>query len=126
MQIRVYYEDTDIGGMVYHADYLKFCERARSELFFSQGSSPVFEGGHFVVTHLEADFRRPATLGDLLDVTVESCTVKAASLTMKQCIYRDETLLFEMTLTLAYLMSDGSIGRLDSPRRQRLAALLDA
>ncbi|MGD9625492.1 MAG: acyl-CoA thioesterase, partial [Arcobacter sp.] len=48
MKLRVYYEDTDAGGIVYHSNYLNFCERARSDVFFQKGFSPVLEGGHFV------------------------------------------------------------------------------
>lgn len=125
MKIRVYYEDTDVGGVVYHANYLKFCERARSELFFQKGTSPVFEGGHFVVRSLEADFHRPAKLGEMLEVKTELLGMKAATMTMRQQVYREETLLFEMVLKLAYLRHDGRIGRLDEMRRRKLAALLE-
>ena len=68
VKIRVYYEDTDAGGVVYHANYLKFCERARSELFFERGLSPAIDGGHFVVSQIEASFHSPAKLGDTLIV----------------------------------------------------------
>ncbi len=125
MKIRVYYEDTDMGGVVYHSNYLNFCERARSELFFAKGESPVFEGGHFVVRHLEADFRKPAVLGDLLDVGVDLVEMKSATLVMRQEIRRDGELLFSMTLRLAYLMTDGRIGRLDREKQLRLRGLLE-
>ena len=124
VKIRVYYEDTDMGGVVYHSNYLNFCERARSELFFAKGSSPVFEGGHFVVRQLDARFRRPARLGDLLDVTVEVREVRNTSLTMFQQIFRDDELLFEMTLQVAYLLLDGRIGRLDKEKKEKLFTLL--
>ena len=125
MKIRVYYEDTDMGGVVYHSNYLNFCERARSELFFAKGASPVFEGGHFVVRHLEADFRKPARLGDLLEVTVEVVEIRSASMTMRQQIFCREELLFEMTVKVAYLLHDGSIGRLDKAKKAKLLALLE-
>jgi acyl-CoA thioester hydrolase len=124
MRIRVYYEDTDMGGVVYHSNYLNFCERARSELFFSKGASPLFEGGHFVVRHLEADFKKPARLGDLLDVSVEVLEMKSATLVIRQNIFKEGELLFAMTLKLAYLMLDGSIGRLSTEKRERLLSLL--
>jgi acyl-CoA thioester hydrolase len=114
-----------MGGVVYHSNYLNFCERARSELFFAKGSSPLFEGGHFVVRHLEADFRRPARLGDLLDVTVEVREIGSASLTMYQQVLRDGELLFEMTVKVAYVMLDGRIGRLDSGKKKTLMELLE-
>ncbi|MGE4457522.1 MAG: hotdog domain-containing protein, partial [Arcobacteraceae bacterium] len=53
MQIRVYYEDTDTGGVVYHSNYLNFCERARSEAFFRLGMSPELSSGHFVAKRIE-------------------------------------------------------------------------
>lgn len=125
MKIRVYYEDTDMGGVVYHSNYLNFCERARSELFFAKGASPMFEGGHFVVRHLEADFKKPAKLGDLLEVTVEVVSLRGVSMTMRQQIFREGELLFEMTVKVAYLLLDGSIGRLDEEKKAKLLSLLE-
>ncbi|MBN2768231.1 MAG: YbgC/FadM family acyl-CoA thioesterase [Campylobacterales bacterium] len=103
MQIRIYYEDTDMGGIVYHANYLKFCERARSELFFSQGLSPAFEDGHFVVRHIEADFKASAILGDIIEVKSEVLSIGGASLRIKQDIFRNNTHLFSMTGKYAYV-----------------------
>lgn len=124
MKIRVYYEDTDMGGVVYHSNYLNFCERARSDLFFSKGASPVFEGGHFVVRRIEADFLAPARLGDLLDVATELVEMRKTFLLMHQKIYRNETLLFEARLKLGYLTLEGKIGRLDAAKQARLQSLL--
>ena len=62
MQLRVYYEDTDTGGVVYHSNYLNFCERARSELFFQRGLSPHKTNAFFVVSHIDAKFIKPAHL----------------------------------------------------------------
>ncbi|WP_263832617.1 YbgC/FadM family acyl-CoA thioesterase [Sulfurospirillum oryzae] len=103
MKTRVYYDDTDAGGVVYHANYLKFCERARSDIFYEHGKSPAIDGGHFVVKHLEADFIRSAKLGDLLEVKNELIELKNASLILKQEVWRDEEKLFAMTSTLAYV-----------------------
>jgi len=124
MKIRVYYEDTDMGGVVYHSNYLNFCERARSELFFAKGTTPLFEGGHFVVRRIEADFRASAKLGDLLDVETELLEIRRASLSMRQKIFRDDTLLFEITLKLAYLTTEGKIATLDAGKQERLKGLL--
>jgi acyl-CoA thioester hydrolase len=124
MNIRVYYEDTDMGGVVYHSNYLNFCERARSEMFFSKGASPLFEGGHFVVRHLEADFKKPARLGDLLDVSVELLEIKSVTMMIRQQIRKEGELLFEMTLKLAYLTQEGGIGRLDAEKITKLRSLL--
>lgn len=103
MKTRVYYDDTDAGGVVYHANYLKFCERARSDLFYKKGKSPAINGGHFVVKHLEADFIQSAKLGDLIDVKTELLLLKNASLILKQEVWRNEEKLFAMTSTLAYV-----------------------
>ncbi len=124
MTLRVYYEDTDMGGIVYHSNYLNFCERARSELFFSKQQTPIFEGGHFVVRRIEADFKGSARLGDLLDVTAEVLEIKGATLRMRQHVLRGGELLFAMDITLVYLMENGRLGRLDEARRAKLLALL--
>jgi acyl-CoA thioester hydrolase len=117
MQIRVYYDDTDAGGIVYHANYLKFCERARSEQFFSQGKSPVIDGGHFVVKHIEADFIKSARLGDLLDVRYELIEVKNASLKLLQNVWLEDVKLFEMTTVLAFVR-DGKVSKIDDATKK--------
>ena len=101
MKTRVYYDDTDAGGVVYHANYLKFCERARSDLFYERGKSPAVNGGHFVVRHLEADFIKSAKLGDVIEVRSRLIELKHASLLLEQEVWRDEVKLFAMTSTLA-------------------------
>jgi len=103
MQIRVYYEDTDAGGVVYYANYLKFCERARSEVFFNFGLSPHKDDEFFVVKNLNANYIYPAKFGDLLDIKLEVNTIKNASLKLKQSIYKEDRLLFWMEVTLAYI-----------------------
>jgi acyl-CoA thioester hydrolase len=102
MNIRVYYDDTDAGGIVYHANYLKFCERARSDVFFEKGLSLSVDGGHFVVKHIEADFIKSAKLGDLLKLKHEIIQVKNASITLKQNVWLEEIKLFEMTSVLVF------------------------
>jgi acyl-CoA thioester hydrolase len=100
MKIRIYYEDTDLGGVVYHSKYLNFCERARSELFFSQGKTPVYEGHHFVVKSLEANYYEPALLGDLLEVATEVEELKRVSVKLRQSIYKRQRKIFELFVTL--------------------------
>lgn len=104
----VYYEDTDAGGVVYHSNYLNFCERARSEIFFRQGRKPMEDGFHFVVKKLVADFIFPARLGDIVSVETQVMERKKASLTMKQVVYlKNETRrLFEMEIWLVCLHDD--------------------
>ena len=77
MNIRVYYEDTDLGGIVYHANYIKFCERARSEIFFKNKIVPIDNKQNgFVVRNLKADFLATSTLGDLLSVVTSLIMLK--------------------------------------------------
>jgi acyl-CoA thioester hydrolase len=103
MRIRVYYEDTDVGGVVYYANYLKFIERARSELFFEKGLSPIIDDGAFVVRSLNAEYLKPAVFGDLLDVQTEFVEMKAASLVLHQSVLRDGKKLFEANVRLAFV-----------------------
>jgi acyl-CoA thioester hydrolase len=104
MQIKVYYEDTDIAGIVYHTNYIKYCERARSEVFFSQGISPL-EGKTrgFIVRDLQADFLATATLGDSLEVRSKLLSIKATSLILSQEIWKEEQKIFAMTIRLVYV-----------------------
>ncbi len=101
MKIRVYYEDVDAGGICYHSKYLNFCERARSELFFSKNTSPIQGEYHFVVKNINADFIAPALFGDTLTVSTSVAEFQKASLTMRQEILNQEdTLLFSMQVVL--------------------------
>lgn len=103
MKIKVYYEDTDCGGVVYHSNYLNFCERARSELFFKKGMSPHNQNQFFVVKSLEADYIKSALFGDNLEVVTKLLFKKSASLVLSQEIKRDEEILFKMKVKVAYL-----------------------
>ncbi|MGD9542725.1 MAG: tol-pal system-associated acyl-CoA thioesterase [Methylocystis sp.] len=96
LTIRVYYEDTDFSGLVYHASYLRFMERARTEMLRSLGldqrallegaaGAPIF----FVVRAMDVDFRRPATMDDLLTVETEVLAVGGASLSLEQRVSRE-------------------------------------
>ncbi len=122
MTIRVYYEDTDAGGIVYHSNYLNFCERARSQLFFDAGRSPVLEGGHFVAKHIEADFIKSAKLGDVLEVKTSLQEMKNASFTLLQQVFRDGEKLFEMTIVLVYVGFDGKMQKIPAAEREFLGA----
>lgn len=105
MKLKIYYEDTDCGGVVYHSNYLNFCERARSELFFKKGLSPHQKDEFFVVKSLEADYIASAVFGDDLNIKTELLQKKSASLLLLQEIYRenDNKLLFKMQVKVAYL-----------------------
>lgn len=83
----MYYEDTDCGGIVYHTNYMKYCERARSELFFSRGMLPSRETCGFVVSAMEARFLGFARLGDMLEVHTQVLKVGRVQLTLRQQVY---------------------------------------
>ena len=111
MKIRIYYEDTDAGGIVYHTNYIKFCERARSEAFFQAGLNFTKEGGYFVVSSLEAKFIASAVLGDEIYVRSKVLEIKKASIVLEQEIYKFddknvEKLLFRATIMLAFMKEE--------------------
>lgn len=110
--IRVYWEDTDAGGVVYHASYLRFLERARSEWLRAQGVAQqrvrVEFGVVFVVRDMSLSFLLPARLDDELDVTVESGERRSASMTFSQRIVRraDAAVLVEASVRAACIDAD--------------------
>lgn len=111
LPVRVYYEDTDAGGIVYHANHLCFAERGRTEylreLGFLNSDLMSSEAVLFVVRRVEADYLRPARLDDLLTVKTALQTVKNTSFVMKQDIMRGEETLFSMTVLLVCVSTEG-------------------
>lgn len=104
MKVRVYYEDTDAGGIVYHTNYIKYCERARSEHFFSRGMMPGEENRYgFVVRKMTADFLGSARLGDMLEVKTVLIDTTRSTLTLLQEIYKDQNKLFSTEILLVYV-----------------------
>jgi len=104
VKIRVYYEDTDAGGIVYHTNYIKYCERARSEIFFQRDMTPTLgENTGFVVRDIKASFLATATLGDTLNVTSSILTLKSSSLVLLQEVWKEEIKVFSMEITLVYV-----------------------
>jgi acyl-CoA thioester hydrolase len=126
--VRVYYEDTDLAGIVYYANYLKFIERARTEwvtaLGVDQMALKAREGVVFAVRRIEADFLRPARFGD--DLTVETVlqTVGGARLVLEQAVLRGGERLFTALVTLVCLGEDGHAVRLPAEMRARLAGVV--
>ena len=125
MKIRVYYEDTDTGGVVYHSNYLNFCERARSETFFKKGMTPVLESGHFVARRVIADYFFSAKLGDMLEIKSELLEMKAASFLLRQTIYKEDKKLFELEITLVYISFDSRPQKIDIKTKELLLSLFD-
>ena len=124
IEIRVYYEDTDAGGIVYYANYLKYCERGRTELLRSAGleNKPLMEreGFIFVVRHVSADYLASAFLDDKLDVQTSVEQIKNASFIMRQSIKREDKLLFEAQVTLVCVAKNGKPIRLPEQVRKAL------
>ena len=109
--VRVYWEDTDAGGVVYYANYLKFLERARSEwlraLDIHQGELAAQEDVLFVVRRVEADYLRPARFDDALRVQCRITELGRASLTMAQQVLRDDEVLLSAQVKLACVSATG-------------------
>ena len=114
--VHVYYEDTDLAGIVYYANYLKFIERARSEYVREMGVDQVQmkeeEGLVFAVRRVEADYIAPAKFDDDLVVRTEIEAISGARLVMKQEVLRDDTLLFSAVVTIVTLTETGHPARL--------------
>jgi len=125
MQITVYYEDTDTGGVVYHSNYLNFCERARSDAFFARGMTPVLESGHFVARKVEADYFLSAKLGDVLHVDTELLEMKNASFKLLQTIYKDEKKIFELKIILAYITFEGRPQKINAEIKDLILSLFE-
>jgi acyl-CoA thioester hydrolase len=104
-RVRIYWEDTDAGGVVFYANYLKLFERARTEwlraLGFGQQRLRDDEGLMFVVTDTRVRFVQPARLDDELTITVAPVTAPRATLSLRQQALRGETLLADSDITLA-------------------------
>ena len=107
----VFYEDTDMGGRVYHANYLKFIERARSKfietLQIDQRALLIAENKFFVVKNIIADYLLPAYFGDKLVICTTLIELKRASMTLKQEILRDNKKIFDCNVRVALLNCSG-------------------
>ncbi|TSA84550.1 YbgC/FadM family acyl-CoA thioesterase [Helicobacter mehlei] len=107
MRLRVYYEDTDCGGIVYHANYFKYCERARSEVFFKAHLIPQDQEHAFVIQSLQAQFGAPAMLGDSLEVQTQLLALKKVSVSLQQEIFKITSqkpeLLFSMQIKIGFI-----------------------
>ena len=110
LQIRVYYEDTDAGGVVYYANYLKYFERARTEwlrrLGVDQSLLAETEGRLFVVKNVEIQYRRPAKLDDELTILTEVSRMKRASIQFEQRAECRGELLCEASVTVCCVDAD--------------------
>jgi acyl-CoA thioester hydrolase len=121
--VRVYYEDTDMGGIVYHANFLKFIERARSEWVAEMGldqNAMREEGVVFAVRRIEADYMAPARYGDTLEVRTSTASITGARLVMDQVVTRGEEVLFAAQVTVACITMAGQPVRLPQILRKKV------
>jgi acyl-CoA thioester hydrolase len=123
LPIRVYFEDTDCAGVVYHANFLKFCERGRSGFIRllgieHQGLADPEEGAPavFVVRRVEIDYLKPGRMDDLLEIVTTCAEIGTASLVLQQDICRDGTMLARAKVTVVLVSRAG--------KPQRLGALI--
>jgi acyl-CoA thioester hydrolase len=128
LTLRVYYEDTDLAGVVYYANYLRFIERARTEalrdLGIDQAALKRDRGLVFVVRRLTIDYLAPALFDDVLEVRTRIARLRGASLEMAQEVWRAETCLSRATVTVACMDGAGRPQRLPGDVRDRLDGLL--
>jgi acyl-CoA thioester hydrolase len=128
--VRVYYEDTDFSGVVYHASYLRFMERGRTNYLRLLGADQraLFEeaaaeapGFSFVVRSMQIDFRKPARMDDILEVVTTPVEVKGASIVLHQRVNRDGDALVEATVQVAFV-ADGRARPIPKPLRIMMRA----
>ena len=122
--LRVYYEDTDLAGIVYYANYLKFIERARSEwvrgLGIDQALLRAKQGIVFAVRRVEADYLRPAVFDDVLSVQTVLADLSGARLVLDQAVLRGAQTLFTARVTLVCLTAAGTATRFPTALRTAL------
>ena len=130
MAVRVYYEDTDFSGIVYHANYLRFMERGRTNYLRLIGADhrALFEaaaaeapGFSFVVRHMDIHFNKPAHMDDVLDIVTTPAEVKGASVTLNQKVMRGDDLIVEADVQVAFV-SGGRARPIPKPLRIAMAA----
>ncbi|MEL7025852.1 MAG: tol-pal system-associated acyl-CoA thioesterase [Pseudomonadota bacterium] len=123
-QTRVYYEDTDLAGIVYYANYLKFIERARTEwvrgIGIDQAQLKAEAGIVFAVRRLEAEYIAPAKFDDLLEIKTTVVSSTSARFVVAQAVHCGDTLLFDARVTLVALNNAGRPTRLPAELRQKL------
>jgi acyl-CoA thioester hydrolase len=120
---KIYYEDTDLAGIVYYANYFKFIERARTEMLNDANVNQkkmLKSGYYFVVKNLTADYLKPACFEDSLNVVTEIEKINNASINLIQTIVRSNDSLFIASVRLALLDKFGKVARLPANIRQLL------
>lgn len=124
IDVRVYYEDTDMAGIVYYANYLKFIERGRSEwvrtMGIDQGRLRDEEGIVFAVRRVEADYLAPAKFDDVLSVKTQLVSTSAARMTLEQSVWRADKQIFTAEVILVAINREGQPTRLPDVLRRKV------
>lgn len=127
--VRIYFEDTDLSGVVYHANYLRYMERARSDMLRLAGIDQRVEqeagAGAWAVTELAIKYRLPARLNDVLTVESIVTAVRGASVDIAQIIRRSETILTDAHITAAFVSPEGRARRQPAGWADRFRAIMD-
>jgi acyl-CoA thioester hydrolase len=129
LPVRVYFEDTDFSGLVYHTSYLRWCERGRSDYVRLRGilHSDLFAADNgqgpaaFVVRHMEVDYLRPAQMDDIVEVISECTEVGGAHLKLAQHVERDGTVLCRVTVKVVLINQAGKPLRLSAAMHTNMA-----
>ena len=129
-ECEVYYEDTDMGGRVYYANYLKFVERARSKLLTSIGIDQrdllEKEGLYFIVKKISAEYLSPSFFGDKLLISTHVLDIKKATLILGQKILRKDKTLFVCEVKIALLNSRGKVTKLPNEIANKMKNFFDS
>jgi acyl-CoA thioester hydrolase len=125
LPVRVYFEDTDFSGLVYHASYVRWCERGRSDFLRLLGNDHHAlmqgregrEASAFVVRRMNMEYLKPARIDEVLEITTKVKELGAASLVLDQRIARDGVALFEAEVTVVLVSQSGRVLRLSKALR---------
>src|SRR4030042_3049098 len=115
LKMKIYYEDTDAGGVVYYANYRRYLERARTEFLLGKGIDVAEyhnKGYLFAVIHVDIHYKRPARLGEIIEVSTEIIEMTNATINLKHQILREGTLLVEANVRVACIDKEGKPRRL--------------
>jgi acyl-CoA thioester hydrolase len=128
--VRVYYEDTDLSGIVYHANYLRWFERARSDMLrllgIDQRAAVEAGEGHYAVAEIAIRYLAPARLDDALVIVTEAVEINRASVRVRQRALRDDNLLAEAAVRVGFISPEGRPQRQPSAWRAAFDPLLTA
>ena len=129
-ECEVYYEDTDMGGRVYYANYLKFVERARSKLLANIGIDQrnllEKDGLYFIVKKISAEYLSPSFFGDKLLIKTHMLDIKKATLILGQKILRKDKILFDCEVKIALLNSRGKVTKLPNEIVNKMKLFFDS